>query len=212
MTRRPTGVVIALIVITLALAALDRALAKVESVELHGTAQHAYLAGNSLLTAGKADEAIDFLRQAHSVERENPDYELALITAFVDSGRAADAEPLMNEMLQREPNDGHVNLIAARLKVREGNVLEAEAYYHRAIYGEWPGNPALHRVAARMELIDELIKRGELTKRGLAELVSLDAEPVAGTDVRKRLARSLSNGGRARTRGGNLSGDVREKS
>jgi tetratricopeptide (TPR) repeat protein len=189
MTRRLTGVVIALIVITLALTALDKALAKVESAELHSTAQRSYLAGTRLLAAGKAGEAIDLLRQAHSVERENPDYELALITAFIDSGRTADAEPLMNEMLQRVPNDGHVNLIAARLRVREGNDADAEPYYHRAIYGEWPDDPAGHRIAARMELIDDLTKRGELTKRGLAELVSLDAEPAAGVDVRKRLAR-----------------------
>jgi tetratricopeptide (TPR) repeat protein len=189
MTQRLTGVAIALVVIILALTALDRALAKVESVEMHSTAQRSYLAGSRLLAAGKASEAIDLLRQAHAVERENPDYELALITTFTASGRTADAEPLMNEMLQREPNDGQVNLIAARLKVREGNVADAEAYYHRAIYGEWPDDPATHRIAARMELIDDLARRGELTKRGLAELVSLDAEPAADADVRKRLAR-----------------------
>src|SRR5579862_7485398 len=120
MTQRLTGIVIALVLIVAALSALDRALAKVESVELHSTAQRAYLAGSRLLAAGKAGEAIDLLRQAHSVERENPEYELALITAFIDSGRTADAEPLMNEMLQREPNDGRVNLIAARLEVKEG--------------------------------------------------------------------------------------------
>lgn len=193
MTRRLTGVAIALVVITLALAALDRALAKVESAELHSTAQRAYLAGNSLLQAGKAGEAIDPLRQAHAVERENPDYELALITAFIDSGRTADAEPLMNEMLQREPNDGQVNLIAARLRTKEGNAAEAEAYYHRAIYGEWPDDPAGHRIAARLELIDYLIKANDLIKTNrqqelLAELVSLDAEPKANADARKRLA------------------------
>lgn len=194
MTRRLTGLVIALVVITIALTALDRALAKIESTELHDTAQRSYLAGYNLLQAGKAAEAIDPLRQAHAVERDNPEYELALITAFVDSGRTADAEPLMNEMLQREPNDGHVNLIAARLKAKEGNAAEAEAYYHRAIYGEWPDDAAAHRIAARLELIDDLIKTGELTRRDrqqalLAELVSLDAEPAAGADVRKRLAR-----------------------
>ena len=86
------------------------------------------------------------------MERENADYELALITAFIDTGRTTDAEPLMNEMLQREPNDGRANLIAARLKVKEGNAADAEAYYHRAIYGEWPDDPASHRIAARMEL------------------------------------------------------------
>src|ERR1700733_12343824 len=110
-----TGVAITLVAIVVALSALDRSLAKVESAELHAAAQSSYLAGSRLLTAGKAAEAVDSLRGAHSTERQNPDYELTLISALTGAGRAADAEPLMNEMLQRAPNDGRVNLIAARL-------------------------------------------------------------------------------------------------
>jgi tetratricopeptide (TPR) repeat protein len=194
MKSKMTGVAITLVAIVVALSALDRFLAKVESAELHSTAQNAYLAGSRLLAAGKAAAAVDLLRQAHSTERENPDYELALISAMTSAGNTADAEPLMNEMLQRAPNDGRVNLIAARLRTREGNATEAEAFYHRAIYGEWPGDAARHRVETRMELVDELVKRGRKQEL-LAELISLEAEPAAGMEIRKRLAELFLDAG-----------------
>ena len=107
------AIVIALVV--LALSALDRSLARVESAEIHATAQSAYIEGQRLLAEGKTSEAIDSLRSAHSQERENLDYELALIRALTQAGRTAQADPLMQDMLDREPNDGEVNLIASRL-------------------------------------------------------------------------------------------------
>lgn len=190
MTPKPpkfTGVAIVLILIVAALSVVDRALARIESTELHNTAQRSYLEGSRFLAAGKPADAIDPLREAHSVERQNAAYELALITALTDSGKTAEAEPLMDEMVQREPNDGEVNLIAARLAAHQGRATEAEAYYHRAIYGEWPNDPAQHRIATRMELIDKLMKRGQ-RQETLAELISLEAEPTASMEIQKRLA------------------------
>jgi tetratricopeptide (TPR) repeat protein len=183
-------VTVALVAIGTGLAALDRFLAKVESAELHGTAQRSYTAGARLLAGGKAAEAIDPLRQAHTVERQNAEYELALITSLMEAGKTADARPLMDEMLARQPNDGRVNLLAARLILREakpGESSGAEAYYHRAIYGEWQDDPGPHRIAVRLELIDELRKRGR-KQQLLAELISLEAEPGVNADVRRRVA------------------------
>lgn len=182
-----TGVALTLVAIVVALSAIDRFLARVESAELHAAAQDSYLAGSRLLAAGKAGEAVDPLRVAHSTERQNPDYELVLISALTGAGSTADAESLMNEMLQRAPNDARVNLIAARLMTREGKAADAEAYYHRAIFGEWPADAPERRIEARVELIDRLMK-GNRRQELLAELISLDAEPAAGGEVRKRLA------------------------
>ena len=187
MRSKFTGLILTLAGVIVALSALDRFLASVESAEMEGTAQRSYVAGSRLLAAGKPAEAVDPLRNAHAVERENSTYELALITALIDSGKTADAEPLMTEMLEREPNDGNVNLIAARLDSREGKTAEAEAYYHRAIYGEWGDDPDKHRIAARLELIDQQNKQGRKQEL-LAELISLEAEPKADMAVRKRLA------------------------
>jgi tetratricopeptide (TPR) repeat protein len=188
MKPKLTGLVVALVVIVVALSVLDRFLARVESSELHGTAQQSYLEGSKLLAAGKAAEAVEYLQEAHTVERDNAEYELALISALIDAGETSDAEPLMNEMLQREPNDGQVNLIAGRLKMKEGNAADAEAYYHRAIYGEWPEDPAQHRIEARMELIEQLMRLGRKQEL-IAELIALEAEPSAIPGVRKRLAK-----------------------
>lgn len=192
MKSKMTGVAIILAAIITALFALDRFLARVESAELHSAAQNSYVAGSRLLDAGKAGDAVDLLRAAHSTERGNAEYELALISALTRAGRTADAEPLMNEMLQRAPNDGRVNLIAARLRVREGNAGDAEAYYHRAIFGEWLADAPERRIEARVELVNQLIAN-PLTDGGqrqelLAELISLEAEPATGAGVRKRLA------------------------
>ena len=187
MTSKFTGVAITLVAIVVALSALDQSLARVESSELHDAAQRSFQDGLRLLAAGKAGEAVDSLRAAHSTERGNPDYELTLISALMGDGRTADAEPLMNEMLQRAPNDGRVNLIAARLMAREGKAADAEAYYHRAIFGEWPAEAPERRIEARVELIDQLIKQNRKQEL-LAELISLEAEPAAGADVRRRLA------------------------
>lgn len=187
MKSRFTGLVITLAGVIVALAVVDRFLAGVESAELQGTAQQSYLAGAHLLAAGKPAEAVESLREAHSVERDNETYEVALITALIDSGKTADAQPLMNEMLDREPNDGNVNLIAARLAAKEGKFADAEAYYHRAIYGEWPDNADAHRIAARMELINQLVRQGRKQEL-VAELISLEAEPKVSLDIRRRLA------------------------
>jgi len=187
MRSKMTGVALTLVAIVAALSTLDRFLARVESSELHAAAQRSYVAGSRLLAAGKAGEAVDFLRVAHSTERQNPDYELALISALTGAGKTTDAEPLMTEMLQRAPNDGRVNLIAARLMTRERKAADAEAYYHRAIFGEWPADAPERRIEARVELIDQLVKQNRKQEL-LAELISLEAEPAGGEEVRKRLA------------------------
>ncbi len=43
-------------------------------------------------------------------------------------------------------------MAAARLSVHRGDVEDAKAYYHRAIYGNWPHDARTHRVATRLEL------------------------------------------------------------
>jgi tetratricopeptide (TPR) repeat protein len=141
-----------------------------------------------LLEKGRAGEAVNFLRDAHALERQNPGYELQLIRALTADGKISAAEPLLTDILQREPNDGPANLIAARLTILGGNVTDAEAYYHRAIFGKWSGDGAAHRVSTRMELID-LLARENQKQELLAELISLEAESPASDDVQKRMAK-----------------------
>jgi thioredoxin-like negative regulator of GroEL len=181
-----TGAVI--IIIVICLAGVDQFLAKVESAEIRSTAQSSYSTGSHLLEQGKAGEAVNFLRDAHALERQNPDYELQLIAALTADGKITEAEPLLTDILQREPNDGPANLVAARLTILKGNVTDAEAYYHRAIFGKWPGDGAAHRVSTRMELVDLLARKNQKQEL-LAELISLEAESPTSGDIQKRLAK-----------------------
>jgi tetratricopeptide (TPR) repeat protein len=196
--RRITGsairVAAILVVVVVGLAALDRFLAATESAEVQSSARNSYRTGLSLLQAGKANEAVDALRTAHASERENLDYELTLVTALMDAGRTEEADPLMDDALQRYPNDGRTNLIAARLAVRKGDSVQAESWYHRAIYGEWPESAPSRRLAARMELVDLLAKKGEQQEL-LAELISLQAEAPNDDATQRRLAKLFMTAG-----------------
>ena len=174
-----TGSTWAIIVaVAIGLWAVDQFLAGVESAEVKNSAQRSYRTGVELLAKGMAGKAVDSLRDAHALERQNPEYELQLIEALTAGGKEPEAEPLLTEILQRAPNDGRANLIAARVALRQGNMDEAEAYYHRAIYGDWSGDTAAHRVSARLELIDLLAGKNRKQEL-LAELVSLEAESPA---------------------------------
>jgi tetratricopeptide (TPR) repeat protein len=197
-TRRPTLGLIAMVVVAIAgLTALDLFLEKTQQAELRSSAEHFYVDGSRLLKQGKAEQAVELLRRAHALVRQNGTYELELINSLIAAGKIDETEPLMNDVLQREPNDGRANLIAARLSVKNGRTADAEAYYHRAIYGEWPhssgnaddsGQAARHRISARMELIDFLVEKGKKQEL-LAELLPL--QEAAGNDpvIEKELGR-----------------------
>jgi thioredoxin-like negative regulator of GroEL len=147
------GLIAVIALVIAGLAALDWSLAQTEQAEMQKSAQRAYRKGADLLHKGRMTEALDSLRTAHALERSNEQYELGLTEALIATGKISEAEPLMNEVLEGRSNDGQANLIAARLMIKKGEFREAEAYYHRAIYGEWPDNAPEHRIAARMELI-----------------------------------------------------------
>jgi tetratricopeptide (TPR) repeat protein len=168
------------------LAVLDRFLADMEMTEVRTAAERSWRNGKRLLREGNAGEALDALRNAHSLERENIRYELDMVSALVALGKTSDADPLVEDALQRKPNDGAVNLAAARLMRKEGDAAAAESYYHRAVYGEWPSNSGTSRQDARLELI-EFLKAENSRQRLLAELISLEAESGGEVSVERRL-------------------------
>jgi tetratricopeptide (TPR) repeat protein len=119
--------------------------------------------------------------------RENATYELDMIAALAALGQTDEADPLMDEVLLRRPNDGPANLAAARLKAKERNLEDAEAYYHRAIYGEWQGDAVTKRRDARLELVQLLAGR-DSRQEMLAELISLEAEADGNDSLHRRVA------------------------
>ncbi len=183
-------VALALALIAGGLLAVDRFLASTETRELANEAASAYRRGTSLLQQKKNEQALEFLRRAHTIERQNSEYELHLASALVAVGMPDDAEPLIMDALGRRPVDGAANLAEARLLAGKGRYSEAEAFFHRAVYGVWHEDAAKQRKAARFELI-ELLAEEKHKHEMLAELISLEAEPGNDIATRKRLAHLL---------------------
>ena len=178
--RTQTLALVAIIALVIAgLATLDRFLANAQDVEVRRLAQRSYLDGMRFQLMGRSAEAVDALRKAHALERRNTEYELELVDSLIAADKPDPAERLIRDVLEREPNDGRANLLGARLMIEEGKTAEAESYYHRAIYGEWPGDAAARRVAVRMELVDYLAGRSRHQEL-LAELLPLQEQ--AGKD------------------------------
>lgn len=184
---RKLGLILIVALVIAGLAALDWTLARTERAEMQGSAARNYRRGVQLLKDGKTAQAVDSLRTAHSLELQNEQYSLGLIEALIAAGKISEAEPLINEVLQDDPNDGRANLIAARLMRRKGKPREAEAYYHRAIYGDWPADAAEHRIAVRLELIDHLREDGN-PQDLLAELLPLEQEADGNQKLEQQLA------------------------
>jgi tetratricopeptide (TPR) repeat protein len=179
-------VIIALVIA--GLATFDKFLATVQDVEVQRLAQQSYLDGLRLRHAGKIQEAVDAFRKAYTLERRNTEYELELVDSLIAAGQIDRPELLIHDVLEREPNDGRANLLGAHLMLAERKPDQAESYYHRAIYGDWPTDAAAHRVAVRMELVDFLAARGKRQDL-LAELLVLQEEAGKDPATEERLAR-----------------------
>lgn len=166
---------------------LDIYLARRERSESLTEAKRSYDAGQSFMKQGKNDRAVDEFRAALVVDRENPEYQLALSLALVSGGRFSDAEAELNDLLAHDGTAGAPNLAMARVLVKEGRVEEALSFYHRAIYGHWKQNALARRVDVRFELIDLLVSRNE--KEGLlAELLPLQEEAPDDPATKMKLA------------------------
>ncbi|MBV8810836.1 MAG: tetratricopeptide repeat protein [Acidobacteriaceae bacterium] len=184
----PRLALIAIIALVIAgLTAVDRFLAKAQESEVQHLAQRSHADGVSFRRTGKINDAIEAFRKAHALEPKQTEYELDLIDSLIAARKLDQAELLMRDALDREPNDGRANLLAAHLMIANGKPDDAESYYHRAIYGEWPSHAVARRVSVRMELSDFLAARGKHEEL-LAELLPLQEEAGKDPATRQRLA------------------------
>ena len=171
----------------LVLIVADTALARVDRDATRATAAEEYRVGENLIEHKRLHDAIEHLRTATTLDRERPVYTVALAQAVLAEGRSADAEQMLIPLLERDATDGGANLAMARVLANEGRVDEAKSYYHRAIYGIWPGDAARGRAIARFELIDLLAQTGAKQEL-LSELLPIQDESPEDTLVRKRVA------------------------
>jgi tetratricopeptide (TPR) repeat protein len=154
----------------------------------HGTrrsrAEDRYKAGVRLADAGKNAQAAEDFRAALIYEHDDPKYRFALAKALVSLGQWEEADNYLRELEQRDPTNGPINQMLARLAIRAGKYTEAIDDYNRAIYGYWPQNPDENRVATRLELIQLLDQQGT-QRQVLAELLALAGE-VPDNDLATR--------------------------
>lgn len=187
------------------LSVVDTYLARTERSENRAEAERLAAAGR---TAGPLNAVADF-KGAIGIERENPDYWLALGQAQLAAGELADAEGTLNELLRRDSTSGPANLALARVLVKEGRITDAVSAYHRAIYGHWDRDAGANRVSARFELVNLLAQQGSKEEL-LAELLPLLDVTPDDLESRKRLGRLFLVAGSAQ-RAGEIFRDILDK-
>jgi tetratricopeptide (TPR) repeat protein len=169
-----------------ALFAIDTFMAKMERSERRREARRIFDEAQQLAAQGRNAEAIERFRSGLSIAREDQNYELALARVLLAAGKLADAQTVVNEVLERAPTSGAANLAMARILARQGNAADASSYYHRAIYGRWNERAAEQRLQTRLELVDFLARQGDKGEL-LAELLRLQDETLADSALRSRL-------------------------
>jgi tetratricopeptide (TPR) repeat protein len=178
---------LAVAALMLGLYGVDKSLANLEAREVNAEARDHYQDGQKLLAAGKAQAAVDAFRHAHTLDRTNRDFNLALAGAELTAGRDNDAEQTLAEVLNRNSNDGRANFLMARVRVAQGRFDDAVSFYHRAIYGSWSDGSTADKIDARLELASQLAARGR-SEELLSELLLLDGEDQNDPKLAKKVA------------------------
>jgi tetratricopeptide (TPR) repeat protein len=157
-----------------------------------------YRRGEDALRRSHPAEAVEDFRNALAYSREIDLYRLRLAQALMSDHRPQEARAHLLSLWEKEPGDGTLNLELARLAVVWGDTPQAIRYYHAAIYGVWPDNPAEHRLQIRFELSEYLLQRHTIqdAKDVQAELVALAAElPPQDATAQTRLGTLLVQAG-----------------
>jgi Flp pilus assembly protein TadD len=193
-----TGEFLSTFAIVLACIALmlvvDVWLARIDARESRLHAVHLYNDGEALLVSGHPADAADQFASAQALDRSNARYGVALAEALLADGRVDDAETELRSVLGRAETDGAANLVMARILTREHRIPDAVAFYHRAIYGNWPATSSERPLDARLELIDLLVRRGA-KQDVLAELLPLQEVDPDSVALRRRLGHLLVTAG-----------------
>jgi tetratricopeptide (TPR) repeat protein len=117
--------------------------------------------------------ALDY-RAALHYSRDNPIYQLHLAQALAALNRPDEAYTYLQDLLERQPNDGTVNLALAHIEIARGKMDQAVRYFHNAIYGNWPDNQDASRRKAWLELI-QLFLNNQSLPQARAELIALSS-------------------------------------
>jgi tetratricopeptide (TPR) repeat protein len=157
-------------------------------------AQEWFVRGELDLKNKDADAALDDFRTALAYSPDTTLFRLRLAQALVAMGRPEEARSHLLTLWRDEPGNSTVNLELARLAVQRGDSTDALRYFHNAIYGVWPSNPAAHRLQTRMELCEYLLSQHQKAQ-AQSELIALMAEIPPDAALYARIAGMLREAG-----------------
>jgi CIC family chloride channel protein len=183
---RPVALLGGVLAVLIVLGAVGGLLSYYYRSERAGRAQHYYELGTQYLQKERYDEAIEQYRDALSISHTSQN-RLALALALVKAGHANEATIYLKDVLRDDPSNGAANLGMARVAAQQGNLDEAAAYYHHAIYGAWPTDAAEKRIQTRLELIQALGAAGRRAQ-SQAEIVSMLTMMSGAISVKKQVA------------------------
>jgi tetratricopeptide (TPR) repeat protein len=155
-------------------------------------AQRWYQRGESALENSQASAAIVDFRAALLYRRDDDQYQLKLAEALAQTGEVNEARAYLSNLWDAQPGNAVLNLELARLAVRQNHQEEALRFYHGAIYGLWPDDPAQHRNTVRLEMARFLAAHGALQQADAA-LIQLQAESPNTSDAHLELANEFVN-------------------
>jgi tetratricopeptide (TPR) repeat protein len=133
-----------------------------------------YQRGRADLAAGHVESAVTAFHSALRYSRDDFAYQLSLAQALAALHRQGEAQAYLLSLWEREPEDGTVSLELGRIFAAQGAIEPALRYYHNAIYAAWPDHPDQRRRAARLELVDFLLREDAKTQ-AQSELIALAA-------------------------------------
>lgn len=159
---------------------------------VHASAKHDRVAthvarAKAARLRGDLPAAVDEYRAALQLDRGDVAARRELGLSLVELGRLSEGESYLADLLRQDPISGVLHRGIARVHAARGNVDEARAAYHRAIYGEWPADGG-QRIETRFEFI-EFLTTHQAREEVLAELLRLRAElPPGQTAAIRRTA------------------------
>ena len=151
-------------------------------------ADRTYRHGLNEMDYGSASQAIEYFRSALFFQPDNFDYQFSLAQGLENAGRFDEAEAYLQNLWEKQPQSGSVNLQLGRLAAHRHQTADVLRYYHNAIYGIWKSDPDQNRRIARLELVDFLIANNDVTQ-AQAELIAMQA----GLPSDPRLHTQLAN-------------------
>lgn len=150
-----------------------------------------FRAGQALTRADDLKGAAEEFRKALLFAPDNREYRLSLATALFSDAKLDEAESHLEQLSQEDPTNGKINLLLARVALRQHHPNQAMESYQRAVYEYWPPDEYGERRAARWELIDLLASSGNHRDQLVGELLQLYGNLPPHSDQRLRVANLL---------------------